>query len=188
MWIKSKGAGFEAKESLHMCSLLPKRTIDRVIEIYSPTSWLDVGCGTGAALKYINRLGLDGWGVEYSALAIKESGISQRIMRADLTQALHLKRRFGIVWCYEVAEHLPDNAADVLIDTLCRHSDIIILSAAVPGQGGEGHINEQPKEYWIGKMAARGYMVDQKATSEIQALKELFSGNLVCYRLARPDA
>ena len=43
--------------------------------------------------------------------------------------------------------------ADVFVDSLCRHGELIIFSAAVPGQGGERHVNEQPLEYWREKFA-----------------------------------
>jgi hypothetical protein len=34
---------------------------------------------------------------------------------------------------------------------------MVLFSAAPPGQGGEGHINERPYEFWRGLFAARGY-------------------------------
>ena len=47
--------------------------------------------------------------------------------------------------------------ADTLIDSLTRHSDLILFSAATPGQGGEFHVNERPHDYWRAKFASRGY-------------------------------
>jgi len=187
-WRKKAGAGFDAEENLHMCSLLPKKTLDYIVGRYRPRSWLDVGCGTGAALKYVQRLGVDGWGLENSALAIRESGIAERITRVDLTSPYDLGREFDLVWCYEVAEHLPESAADGLLETICRHGSTVLISAAVPGQGGEGHVNEQPIEYWVKRMRGRGYEVDQETTAEVQQLHELFSGNLVCYKRGRESS
>ena len=34
-----------------------------------------------------------------------------------------------------------------------RHSDIVLFSAAPPGQGGHGHVNERSYEYWRGEFA-----------------------------------
>ena len=48
----------------------------------------------------------------------------------------------------EVAEHLPREKASVFIDTLTKHSGIVLFSAAVPGQGGTYHVNEQWPKYW----------------------------------------
>jgi hypothetical protein len=59
--------------------------------------------------------------------------------------------------CVEVGEHLPEDKADVLVDTAVRHArKAVIWSAATPGQGGHEHINEQPHEYWVEKFAQRG--------------------------------
>ena len=57
----------------------------------------------------------------------------------------------------EVAEHLPESAADTFVKTLTNLSDNIIFSAAIPSQGGQNHINEQWHTYWIEKFEKRGF-------------------------------
>jgi hypothetical protein len=56
-----------------------------------------------------------------------------------------------------VAEHLNQNVADTFVDSLCRHSDVVLFSAAVPGQGGTHHVNEQWPSYWAARFSAREY-------------------------------
>jgi hypothetical protein len=64
-----------------------------------------------------------------------------------------------VVISVEVAEHLPEASADRYVDFLCAASARwVILTAATPGQGGIDHVNEQPNEYWIAKLAARGFI------------------------------
>src|SRR5690606_3308787 len=46
------------------------------------------------------------------------------------------------------AEHLPQECAETFVSSLCDHADRIIFSAAIPGQGGQNHINEQWTDYW----------------------------------------
>jgi 2-polyprenyl-3-methyl-5-hydroxy-6-metoxy-1,4-benzoquinol methylase len=181
-WKNKNGFGFESEAALYMCSLLPKKTLDIIIKNYQPKTWLDVGCGTGSSLKYVKKHGIKITGLENSELAIKASNLNDVIRKCDLTQPVNLKNRFDLVWCYEVAEHLPEEAADTLIDTLTDHSDCIVLSAAVPGQGGEGHVNEQYSEYWILKMKDRGFIVDETITTLIHSLNELYSGNVYCFK------
>ena len=41
--------------------------------------------------------------------------------------------------------------------TMVRHGDIVLFSAAVPGQGGTTHINEKPMEFWRGLFRRHGY-------------------------------
>jgi len=75
----------------------------------------------------------------------------------DLSKPLDLGRRFDLVQSLEVAEHLPASSARDFVASLVRHGDVVLFSAAVPGQGGEHHVNEQPLEYWRALFAEREY-------------------------------
>jgi SAM-dependent methyltransferase len=125
----------------------------------APQSLLDVGCGRGAWLAEwhaagINDLqGIDGDYVDRSTLRVKPDQFQGR----DLRHAFDLGRKFDLVQSLEVAEHIPVEFAATFIDNLVRHGDIVMFSAAVPGQGGEDHINEQPLEFWRGHFRRHGY-------------------------------
>ena len=67
----------------------------------------------------------------------------------DLTKPLNLDRRFDLVMSLEVAEHLDSRFAPVFVESLVRHGDVVLYSAAVPGQGGNHHVNEQWPSYWV---------------------------------------
>lgn len=121
-------------------------------------SVLDVGCGAGAWLQQwaqqgVAVTGLDGDYVEREKLLIPEANFVPR----DLAAEFDLQQRFSLVQSLEVAEHLPVSAAAGFVASLCRHSDIVLFSAAPPGQGGEHHVNEQPYAYWRDHFAACGY-------------------------------
>jgi SAM-dependent methyltransferase len=124
-----------------------------------PRSILDIGCGTGTWLTVFEQhaiadsLGIDGDYIEPGSLRIPRS----RFMAADLVQPLVLDRRFDLALCLEVGKHLPASAAGTLVDSLCSHSDLVLFSAAIPGQGGTHHINEQWPDYWHARFAKRGY-------------------------------
>ena len=125
----------------------------------SPESVLDVGCGAGAWLSEYRNLGItdylgvDGAYVQPSSLLIS----SDHFQGEDVSKPFELGRRFDIVQCLEVGEHLPANCAETLVANLVAHGDKILFSAATPGQGGENHINEQTHEYWRQLFAKRGF-------------------------------
>lgn len=64
---------------------------------------------------------------------------------------------FELALCLEVAEHLDHEAGDRLIGSLCELAPIVLFSAAVPGQGGHGHLNEQWPSYWVERFHGHGF-------------------------------
>jgi len=130
-----------------------------IMALFKPSSVVDVGCGSGTWAKaYSNAgaqiLGVDGFEVSANQLLISPSLFE----RQDLSKSLNLTRRFDLVNCLEVAEHLDESRAVGFVFDLCKLSDVIVFSAAVPGQGGTHHVNEQWPTYWIQKFDSAGYV------------------------------
>ncbi len=124
-------------------------------------SLLDVGSGHGAwAAEWLKAGASDVIAVDGDYVDVKQLAIPARsFVPRDLSLPLDLKRRFDLVQSLEVAEHLAQEHAEIFVDGLVRHGDVILFSAAVPNQGGEHHVNEQPPEYWRRRFASRGYKV-----------------------------
>ena len=59
----------------------------------------------------------------------------------------------------EVGEHIPKEYEDIFINNLHNNNNKgIILSWAILGQGGFGHVNEQNNDYIKSKMSNLGYI------------------------------
>ncbi|MFC4873600.1 class I SAM-dependent methyltransferase [Negadavirga shengliensis] len=130
--------------------------------IDKPESVLDVGCGIGTWLHVFKNqgvqevFGIDGDYVDGEMLS---KYIDQNEFQAlDLEKSFDLDKKFDLVISLEVAEHLNEYTAHIFVDSICRHSDIILFSAAIPGQGGQNHINEQWPEYWARIFQKHGYV------------------------------
>jgi hypothetical protein len=55
--------------------------------------------------------------------------------------------------------HLPGDRANSFVAELTALADVVLFSAALPYQGGTGHVNENWPEYWADKFRKRGYVL-----------------------------
>jgi len=138
-----------------------------IVRDLRPSTVLDVGCGSGGLMLALAQRGVSVSGLEYSEAGIakcRERGL--KVSRFDIEHDLaETGWRADLAISTEVAEHLPETAADRFVSLLCSLSDTIVMTAATPGQGGTDHINEQPHEYWIQKLQQRGFNLDRSATA-----------------------
>jgi hypothetical protein len=125
-----------------------------VEKVIRPKSIVDVGCGVGYWLK----VWMENYNVQ-EVLGIEGPYVSERMLKIDpkyvlfqdLKQPINVGKRFDLAMSLEVAEHIPEKHADQFVKSLTGLSDVILFSAAIPGQEGTHHVNEQPPEYWAAK-------------------------------------
>ncbi|WP_191090245.1 class I SAM-dependent methyltransferase [Histidinibacterium aquaticum] len=165
--------------------LLKKRmTVDSVC---------DVGCGTGAWLSAWRQegvketIGIDGEYVDRSQLRVPSDCFIPHDLSSEeeLLSDLVKERKFSLATCVEVAEHLPERRATSFAYELSLLSDTILFSAAVPGQGGENHVNEQWQSYWVTKFNNLGFGADDFLRDEIwddSRVRYWYRQNLLLFR------
>ncbi|MBI1374420.1 MAG: hypothetical protein GC159_17020 [Phycisphaera sp.] len=135
--------------------------VPRVMELLSPTSAIDVGCGPGAWLGVFESAGVERTiGLEGAWLKDEQKLIdADRIITTDLAgDWTPPGERFDLALCLEVAEHLPYAASAGLVKRLTDLAPAVLFSAAIPGQQGTDHINEQWPSFWRRLFEARGYV------------------------------
>jgi SAM-dependent methyltransferase len=130
-----------------------------VIDLIAPQSVIDVGCGTGTWLSVFQKhgvkdfLGIDGEWVLKEKLEIS----TEHFLTMDLCQPDESRRQFDLVVSLEVAEHLAPAVADQFVSYLTSLGPVTLFSAAIPGQGGTNHVNEQWPSYWISLFETRKF-------------------------------
>lgn len=136
-----------------------RAVVPLVVETLRPASVLDVGCGRGGWLHVFAEngvpvvRGVDGPFINPAKLLIDPAWFTT----VDMSRPFHLEGRYDLVTCLEVIEHLPYELGPSVVEQLTRVAPLVLFSAAVPGQGGTGHINEQWPAYWRAEFARHGY-------------------------------
>jgi SAM-dependent methyltransferase len=157
-----------------------------LVPLLRVTSVLDVGCGRGAWLREWKNAGVktaqgvDGPYVQEGSLLIPV----QDFTAIDLSKQFDLLQRYDLVTSLEVAEHLPPTSSEAFVASLTRHADLVLFSAATPGQGGENHINERPLAFWQRLFATRGYEaydIVRPAFSSSKGVEPWYRFNTVLY-------
>ncbi len=161
-----------------------------VNKLLEPASVLDVGCGVGTWLAewgsagVSDVLGIDGDYVDRTALCMP----ADKFAPVDLRQSFSLGRTFDLVQTLEVAEHLEEACADAFVESLTRHGETILFAAAIPGQGGTHHVNEQWPSYWAEKFARAGYIAYDVIRPQIWAdrkIKVFYRQNILLFARGR---
>lgn len=119
----------------------------QIPEIYTPgQSIIDIGAGLGF------------WGMGISNYFAVDYKIPEKLLKIpvenyrewDITsdKPFPFPGKYDLALCMEVMEHVPEEHAERVIKLLTSLSDKILFSAAIPGQGGVGHVNEKFQTYW----------------------------------------
>lgn len=152
---------FEAYDQLARNDAAP--VMDALTYVFPEAhSLVDVGAGTGRFVAQANELGLSAIGLERSriarTMARQRAGVDLRPFDLRFRPK---PVRVDLAYSFEVAEHIPGWLAARFVHFLRGCAPVIVLTAASPGQGGTGHVNEQPPAYWDAMFVSAGLLRDR---------------------------
>jgi SAM-dependent methyltransferase len=133
---------------------------DRLIADFHPTTMLDAGCAIGLLVEAMRDRGVDAEGIDFSEFAI---GTAREDIRPHLTVGSitdPLRRRYDLITCFEVLEHLTPADAELAIANLCAFTDELIVSSTPMHFRDPTHTNIHPQEYWTERFARHGFIRD----------------------------
>ncbi len=152
--------GKEHEKYIHSAEIIT----DILFDLFKPKKLADLGCGCGIYSHLFKNKGTGVFALD-GVLPPKAYSFPVDIHQQDLT--IPFENTFGnfdLTLCLEVAEHIPEPLTDIFLDNILKFSDTLVLSAAPKGQEGHHHVNEQPKRYWVKKLAEKGFAYNRTKT------------------------
>ena len=142
-----------------------------LVQLFDGASVVDVGCGLGEYVKRFQEADIPSLGYDGNPATSYLTGA--RCCTVDFAQQLP---RTVIAWkcrwvlSLEVGEHIPADYESTFLDNVVQLAmDGIVLSWAVPGHTGRGHVNCRSNDYIRHQMALRGWVSDFEIERELRA-------------------
>jgi hypothetical protein len=153
---------------------------NEIARTFKVTSVVDIGCGDGRYVMCLNEHGIKcvGFDGNPDTAQIPSCGVCDFSIPVDIG-------KYELVLCLEVGEHIPRKYEQVFLDNIRRASiDWIILSWAIEGQDGNGHVNCRDNWYVVREMRQRDYELDVELTKQLRGVSTIswFRNTLMVYQ------
>jgi GT2 family glycosyltransferase len=126
----------------------------------APQTSFDVGCAMGFLVEALVDRGVDASGIDISEYAISQ-------VRPDIRDRCHVGsalepfgRRFDLITCVEVIEHMSAADAEAVVQNICAHTDDVVFASTPVDYREETHVNVNPPEHWAELFARFGFQRD----------------------------
>ena len=129
----------------------------------------DFGCGLGDYAKSFISNNLEVKAFDGNPNTEKLTGGIGKVL--DFSNKFDLGETADCAMSLEVGEHIPKGYEQIFLDNICSHSNSkVLLSWAVVGQGGDGHVNCQNNDYVILEMKKRGFVYDEESSNRLRSV------------------
>lgn len=142
--------------------------MEAMMTLFGLTAY-DIGCGDGSYTRTLIENGIACQGMDGSPLTPQITNGLCTVM--DFSEPQDLPE-VDTVLSLEVGEHIPQEYEQIFLDNICV-ARRVILSWAVEGQAGNGHVNCRNNDYIINEMKCRGYAYNTQASAELRAASTL---------------
>lgn len=161
--INEKGFWESENSQGHIHDELLCKALIEFFKLNEINSVVDLGCGTAQYAKSIvnNNIKCDAYDGNPNT-KILSNGFASVL---DLSNEFDLNKKYDCVLTLEVGEHIPEKYENIFLNNVIKHTNnFIVLSWAVEGQGGDGHVNCKNNDYIINKMSNLGFTHDLKSS------------------------
>ena len=141
---------------------------------------LDVGCGMGQVVAMMRNEGIEAYGCDIAGKNILPywdmANVTQFCKTACADVLPYPDNHFGLVWCTDVLEHVPEEGVDTVLKEMHRvgnHDFLFTISLTkavnpMPSDGSNPHATVKPVSWWIDKLESNGYKIVLTLVSQEQ--------------------
>lgn len=144
----------------------------------------DLGCSIGLYVKELRARGIKARGFDGTP------GIANDCVdEMDLARPQIMSEPKGNVMSLEVAEHIhPRDEAHFVENVTQLCADKLVISWAIPGQGGKGHVNEKAAQDVVALIEAQGFKYDHDTATilRVSAAKSWFKESIYAFARISP--
>lgn len=133
---------------------------DRILSDMQPKTVLDAGCAMGFLVEALRARDVEAWGIDISDYAISQAHESVRAFCNVGSVSAPLPRRYDLIVCIEVLEHMPKADAEAAVANFCAHTDDVLFSSSPNDFAEPTHYNVQPPAYWAEQFARHAFFRD----------------------------
>lgn len=133
---------------------------ERIVVEIGPATVLDAGCALGLLVEQLRARGVDAEGIDISEYAIARAPEAVRDHVRVGSVAAPFPRRYDLIVCIEVLEHMPKAEAEAAVANFCAHSDDVLFSSSPHDYKEATHFNVNPPDYWAALFARHGLFRD----------------------------
>jgi cyclopropane fatty-acyl-phospholipid synthase-like methyltransferase len=173
--MNSDGHYFDINLNSEMIKFLREEKINSII---------DLGCGNGSYSKEFKK---EGFSCDcYDGNPNTKELTGGLCSEINLAEEIDLNKKYDCVVSLEVGEHIPKEFESIFIDNIIKHSKgLIILSWAVVGQGGRGHVNERDNDYIEKTFLDKGWKRNKEKEKELREKSSLswFKKTIMVYEI-----
>lgn len=142
-----------------------------IVRRFEPKLVVDWGCGAGLHADAIKQLGIEVVAVDgvEAPNDLRAPGIE--IQYADISCPIRssiIPAEYDLSLCLDVLEHMEEKDSAQALENITTGAELLLLSCAPPGQRGHHHVNEQPRRYWIKRLAKIGWRYDRSTTGAME--------------------
>lgn len=139
---------------------------EEIIKQYHPGTIIEFGCGTGDlakafAARAVKVVAIDGYSIpdfsEYNNIQFTNVDLNNATATEEFLSKYDSK--FDLAISIEVAEHLNPEISASFIQWMTSMADVVIFSAAVPSQDGDGHINCRSRSEWYQFLKQQDFLI-----------------------------